>query len=236
MIMQTIKRVASTRVGLVLSIGLVSIAALLTIIIMISNVSIHTDDGKDVSNWFSMIIEVGIGIIVAFAIFAYDMKNKEESKRQQEQLSEQTFEIQKLMKVVHNTFNERQLRLVSLIRSQMCNLKDHSQQVMRSLDLWVDEEEDDTKEIRKNNLTRNLNSLKIYVDQSALDEIKTVGNRHLSATYQPLLTTCNLGSTYYNLTDHFEDEMVICYRRVVDQAIEVINALQKYVDKNELSG
>jgi len=122
------KRLISSRIFTIIFTGALAIPVVLAAIIVIFRIS--PIEGMDVSNWATMIVEIGIGAIIAAVILSYELSKQEDYKRQQSEFDKQQKKMSRLVKDAKQ-IQEEQLKFVKDERERINNWKTRWGSVIR---------------------------------------------------------------------------------------------------------
>ncbi len=89
-----LKKILKTKVSIIFLIGSLSIAAL--IIVLNLSLKIPLNNGSDMTNWTSTVIEIGIGIIIAAVILVYELSKQDQFGEEQKEITKLVKSIQKI--------------------------------------------------------------------------------------------------------------------------------------------
>jgi len=205
--------------NLLLVINLV-IGGLIISISLVAGVPTNDPNG-DITNWVTLIVEVGIGIAIGFTIYLYsDFQQKQNST---------------LVKRMATVLNERQLSVIFRIQSQNQSLTDKIEHMKKLIGLWQTEQDISKKETRFNTLIHQINTLKNYLDNNVVSEISQVTNREITNNYQRLLGKCALDSSYFDMPDDLSIGIPTHLNEIGDIVKDLTKSLDEFMRNNNLT-
>lgn len=178
------KRLLPTRIVTIIFTGVLIIPLTLAVIIVIFRASPFV--GADVSNWVTMIVEVGIGAIIATIILSYELSKHEDSKNRQDEFDKQQKKISKLVadtkkiQVEHLKFVKEERERINNWKTRWGNALVHDLKFIKNLyvalENWIIEYKEKPNDMKKSDIIKTSKMNASLIDHSAQNIIRDLPN------------------------------------------------------------
>lgn len=178
------KRLLPTRIATIIFTGVLIIPLTLAATIVIFRVSLFVVD--DVSNWVTMIVEVGIGAIIATIILSYELSKHEDAKSRQDEFDKQQKKISKLVKdtkkiqVEHLKFVKEERERINNWKTRWGNALIHDLKFIKNLyvalEKWIIEYNENPNDTKKSDIIKTSKMNASLIDHSAQNIIRDLPN------------------------------------------------------------